>query len=174
MKSQAELKTKSSILVREWKKDDFQIVKEILLTTWRSTYSFIPEKDLLLHFNKFYSDNKLNEILIDPFSNGIIAEINSVPVAWMKLFEDCLNKKFFVSSLYVLPDYQGFGIGSKLLHEAYSFARKKNYNKVWLGVMEKNTKAYEWYKNFGFVFVEKEPFKMGYTEVMHLIGYKII
>jgi len=112
--------------------------------------------------------------LNDPFSKGIIAEVNSVPVGWLKLFEDHINKKFFVSSLYVLPEYQGFGLGKKLLNEVYRIAAEKQFSKVWLGVMKQNVKALEWYQNLGFVFDEEEPFQMGSTQVIHLIGHKVI
>lgn len=168
MKSQAEIK------IRNWTKEDFPIVKNILLTTWKNTYTFIPEEDILTHFEKHYSEDRLIEILNDPFSKGIIAEVNSVPVGWLKLFEDIINKKFFVSSLYVLPEFQGFGLGKKLLNEAYSIAKEKQFNRVWLGVMKQNLKSLEWYQNLGFIFGEEEPFQMGSTEVMHLIGYKVI
>lgn len=168
MKSQAEIK------IRNWTSEDFPIVKNILLTTWKNTYIFIPEDDILIHFDKYYSEDRLIEILNDPFSKGIIAEVNSVPAGWLKLFEDHINKKFFISSLYVLPEFQGFGLGKKLLNEAYSIAKQKQFSKVWLGVMKQNVKALEWYQNLGFIFGEEEPFQMGLTEVMHLIGYKII
>ena len=168
MKSQAE------ITIRNWTREDFSIVKNILLTTWKNTYKFIPEEDILTHFEKHYSEDRLIEILNDPFSKGIIAEVNSVPVGWLKLFEDLINKKFFVSSLYVLPEYQGFGLGKKLLNEAYRIAKEKHFPKVWLGVMKQNVKSLDWYKNLGFVFDEEEPFQMGKTQVMHLIGYKVI
>ena len=168
MKSQAE------ITIRNWTKEDFSIVKNILLTTWENTYTFIPKEDILIHFEKYYSEYRLIEILNDPFSKGIIAEVNSFPAGWLKLFEDHINKKFFVSSLYVLPGYQGYGIGHKLLEESYRIAKEKHFNKVWLGVMKQNVKSLDWYTKLGFVFVEEEPFQMGSTEVMHLIGYKII
>jgi ribosomal protein S18 acetylase RimI-like enzyme len=168
------MKSPTEIILRNWNKKDFPIVKKILLTTWKDTYSFIPEKDILSHFDKFYGQDQLIEILIDPFSKGIVADLDSVPAGWMKLFEDHINKKIYVSSLYVLPNYQGFVLGKKMLNEAYQISRQKGFNKVWLGVMKQNIKALEWYKNLGFIFVEEEPFKMGSTEVMHLIGYKII
>lgn len=168
------MKSPAEITIRNWTKEDFSIVKNILLTTWQNTYTFIPEEDILSHFEKYYSDDRLIEILNDPFSKGIIAEVNFIPAGWLKLFEDHVNKKFFVSSLYVLPEYQGFGIGKKLLNEAYRIAKEKHYNKVWLGVMKQNVTSFEWYKNLGFIFDEEEPFQMGSTEVMHLIGYKII
>jgi len=168
MKSQAE------ITIRNWTREDFSIVKNILLTTWKNTYIFIPEEDILTHFEKHYSEDRLIEILNDPFSKGIIAEVNSVPAGWLKLFEDHINKKFFVSSLYVLPDYQGFGLGKKLLNEAYRIAKEKQFSKVWLGVMKQNVRSLEWYQKLGFIFDEEEPFQMGSTQVMHLIGYKVI
>jgi len=168
MKSQAEIN------IRYWTKEDFPIVKNILLTTWKNTYTFIPEVDILTHFEKHYSEDRLVEILNNPFSEGIIAEVNSVSAGWLKLFEDHINKKFFVSSLYVLPEFQGFCLGKRLLNESYRIAKEKQFSKVWLGVMKQNVKSLKWYKNLGFVFDEEEPFQMGSTEVMHLIGYKII
>lgn len=168
------MKSQSEIVIRNWTREDFPIVKNILLTTWKNTYTFIPEEDILTHFEKFYSADRLIEIFNDPFSKGIIAEVNSIPAGWLKLFEDIINKKYCVSSLYVLPGYQGLGLGKKLLNEAYRIAKEKQFNKVWLGVMKQNVKSLEWYKNLGFIFDEEEPFQMGSTEVMHLIGYKII
>ncbi|HOJ06905.1 MAG: GNAT family N-acetyltransferase [Ignavibacteriota bacterium] len=168
------MKLQTEINIREWTKSDFSIVKNILLTTWKDTYSFIPIKDIEKYFYEFYSDDRLKEILIDPFSSGILAEVNSKSVGWMKLFDNYVEKKLFVSSLYVLPKFQGFGIGKKLLNHAYSIAEQKKYNKVWLGVMKQNTKSLEWYIKLGFEFVKEEPFQMGSTSVTHLIGYKNI
>ena len=168
------MKSQDEIAIRNWTREDFSIVKNILLETWKNTYTFIPEEDILTHFEKHYSEDRLIEILNDPFSKGIIAEVNSVPAGWLKLFEDLINKKFFVSSLYVLPEYQGFGLGKKLLNESYRIAKEKHFPKVWLGVMKQNVKSLDWYKNLGFVFDEEEPFQMGKTQVMHLIGYKVI
>jgi len=166
--------SRAEITIRNWTREDFHIVKNILLTTWKNTYTFIPEVDILTHFEKHYSEDRLVEILNNPFSEGIIAEVNSVSAGWLKLFEDHINKKFFVSSLYVLPEFQGFGLGKRLLNESYRIAKEKQFSKVWLGVMKQNVKSLKWYKNLGFVFDEEEPFQMGSTEVMHLIGYKII
>lgn len=168
MKSQVEIK------LRNWTEEDFPIIKKILLTTWRDAYSFIPDKDIKIHFENYYSMEQLIAMFNDPFTQGILAEVNSVQAGWMKLFQDIISKKFYVSSLYVLPEYQGFGIGKRLMEKSYSIAKEKHYQKVWLGVMKQNVKTFEWYKKLGFVFGEEEPFKMGSTEVMHFIGYKNI
>jgi ribosomal protein S18 acetylase RimI-like enzyme len=166
------MKSQTEIIIRNWTKEDFPIVKDILLTTWKDTYTFIPVEDILTHFEKHYSEDLLMQILVDPFSKGIIAEVKSMPAGWLKMFEDSINKKLYISSLYVLPEFQGFGVGKKLLNEGYRIATVKGFKKVWLGVMKQNVKSLDWYKSLGFVFVEEEPFQMGSTEVLHLIGYK--
>ncbi|NWF90576.1 MAG: GNAT family N-acetyltransferase [Ignavibacteriaceae bacterium] len=162
------------INLRNWVKADFPSVRNILEITWKDTYNFIPENDLLLHLENYYSESKLNELFDNPAVIGILAEFSSKPIGWMKLFDDQLTSRFYISSLYVLPSYQGFGMGKRLLQKAEEIAAKLGYTKVWLGVMNDNVKALEWYKKNGFNFTEQEPFKMGQTEVLHLIGYKII
>ena len=166
--------TSTEIILRSWTKEDFQTVRNILLVTWKDAYHFIPEKDIIIHLDNFYSETKLLELFNDHRTNGILAEIKNKPVGWMKLFDDQLAEKFFISSLYVLPEFQGYGIGRKLLLKAEETASKLKHDKVWLGVMKDNVKTLEWYRKIGFQFVEEEPFKMGKTEVLHLIGYKTL
>ncbi|MCK7519164.1 MAG: GNAT family N-acetyltransferase [Ignavibacteriales bacterium] len=117
---------------------------------------------------------KLLELFNNHLVKGILADLENKSVGWMKLYNDELADKFFISSLYVLPEFQGYGIGGKLLQKAEETAIKLKHDKVWLGVMKDNVKALEWYRKIGFQFVEEEPFKMGETEVMHLIGNKLI
>jgi len=168
------MKPLTEITLRNWTKEDFGAVRNILLITWKDTYNFIPEKDILTHLEKYYSEDKLLDLFNNEQVKGIISEIDDKQAGWMKLYEDQTAERFYISSLYVLPQYQGFGIGKKLLVNAEELASKSNYNKVWLGVMKDNIKALDWYQKIGFQFIEEEPFKMGETEVLHLIGCKII
>ena len=168
------MKSPIEINLRNWTTNDFQTVRNILLVTWKDAYPFIPEKDIIIHLENYYSETKLLEFFNDLCVKGILAEIETEPVGWMKLYDDQLADKYFISSLYVLPEFQGYGIGKKLLLKADEVAAKLKYEKVWLCVMKENIKALEWYIKIGFQFVEEEPFKMGDTEVLHLIGYKIL
>lgn len=160
--------------IREWSVKDFAIVRKILLETWLDTYTFIPEEDIRFHLEKFYSIEKLQQISIDTNTICLIAEVDEKPVGWMKLYDNEDQKRFYISSLYVLPAFQGYGIGKKFLEEAKSIARKRKYDRAWLGVMKDNFKALMWYEKNDFHFVEEEPFQMGKTTVIHLIGYKLI
>jgi len=168
------MKNSAEIILRSWTKEDFQTVRNILLVTWKDAYHFIHEKDIITHLENYYSETKLLELFNNNFVKGIFAEIENKSVGWMKLFDDDLAKRFYISSLYVLPGFQGYGIGKKLLLNAEEVATNLKHDKVWLGVMKDNLKTLEWYRKIGFQFVEEEPFKMGETEVLHLIGYKTL
>ncbi|MBP1678989.1 MAG: Histone acetyltransferase HPA2-like protein, partial [Bacteroidetes bacterium] len=72
----------------------------------------------------------------------------------------------------VRPRYQGAGIGGRLLEHAEREARERGADALWLGVMVKNTRALEWYKRIGFMFVEEAPFVMGASSADHLIGFR--
>jgi len=168
------MRTSTEITLRNWTKEDFQTVRNILLVTWKYAYHFIPEKDIITHLENYYSEAKLLELFNNHLVKGILADLENKSVGWMKLYNDELADKFFISSLYVLPEFQGYGIGGKLLIKAEETAVKLKHDKVWLGVMKDNVKALEWYEKLGFQFVEEEPFKMGETEVIHLIGYKTL
>jgi len=168
------MKTSTEIILRNWTREDFQTVRNILLVTWKDAYHFIPEKDIITHLENYYSQAKLLELFNNHMVKGILADLENNSVGWMKLFNDEMVDKFFISSLYILPEFQGYGIGGKLLFKAEETAKKLKHDKVWLGVMKDNIKALEWYKKIGFQFIEEEPFKMGNTEVLHLIGYKIL
>ncbi len=168
------MKASTDITLRNWIKEDFQTVRNILLVTWKDAYHFIPEKDIITHLENYYNETKLLEFFNNHLVKGILAEIEHKSVGWMKLFNDEIAEKFFISSLYVLPEFQGCGTGRKLLLKAEETATKLKFDKVWLGVMKDNLRALEWYKKIGFQFVEEEPFKMGDTKVLHLIGYKNI
>jgi len=165
----------SKINFREWTKNDFDNVREILLSTWIDTYSkIIPAKELKAYLNISCSDEKLNELVNDDFTKGTIAETDYKPAGWLRTNINKTENRFYVVQLYVLPDYQGMGIGKKLMKIAEKEAIQNNYDKIWLGVMSENILSVNWYKALGFIFEEEAPFRMIDTTVHHLIGWKEI
>ena len=168
--------------IREWKlpaddqsKNDFDIVRDILLSTWLDTYSkIIPPEELKAYLDYSCSNKKLEEFFKDKFTKGFIAEIDEKPVGWLRINMNQKENKFYINQLYVLKDHQGKGIGKKLIGIAVDIALKNNFDKIWLGVMSENIPSVNWYKSLGFVFEEEELFKMINTTVNHLIGWKEI
>ena len=55
-----------------------------------------------------------------------------------------------VIAIYVLSEYYGRGIGYRLMNEAFSML--KEYDTVFVWVLEKNERAIRFYKRYGFEF----------------------
>lgn len=162
-------------MIRNWTPEDFGQVFRLLQVTWEDTYAgFIPNQDLKVYLDKTYNIVELQALYNSTEHTCFVSEVQQVISGWLKLWNDSKNGRFYISSLYVLPSSQGTGLGKEFLKIASESALSLGYNKVYLGVMEQNTKALSWYTKNGFVFEERLPFTMISTEVPHLIGYKII
>jgi ribosomal protein S18 acetylase RimI-like enzyme len=66
-----------------------------------------------------------------------------------------------IERIYVLNNFKGIGIGTKLIYKAKEIALKHNLNFIWLGVWEKNTEAIVFYKKHGFNEFGNHVFMLG-------------
>jgi ribosomal protein S18 acetylase RimI-like enzyme len=164
-----------TVSIRVWELADLPSIQHIAWTTWLASYgSFIPEEDMRAFFDEYYTTEVLSRFCHAELARGFLAECDSTSVGFAKTNLNTDDNKFYLNSLYILPEYQSKGIGSRLLRACEDFALSLNADEVWLGVMTQNVSALEWYKKIGFQFVREEPFTMGKTTVMHLIGNRII
>jgi len=152
--------------------EDKEGIRKLLSITWFEAYNFISEDDILIHLENFYSHEKLDALFDNENYQCYSVKSQNNLIGWMKLFNDKLSGKFFISSLYVLPSFQGNGIGSELIKLAEEKALQLNYREIWIGVMKSNLRALNWYKNLGYNFLIEEPFVMGKTNVSQFIGFK--
>lgn len=163
------------VTVRGWTEGDLETIRRITWTTWLDAYgSFVPERDLKSYFDSVYKVEDLTKLLQSPHFRGLLAEVDGLPAGYAKVRYAPDENRCYVSSLYVLPEYQGKGAGRVLMNESERHALAFGVSEIWLGVMVQNTPALEWYQRNGFVFVEEQPFTMGATTVMHRIGYRPI
>lgn len=163
----------SDVLIREWREADLPAVRHITWETWMATYaSFVPPADLRSYFDAHYNERALSALIADAINGGFLAEADGVPAGFVRTHWEEKEKRFYVSSLYVLPRFQGQGIGGKLMAVSEQKALERGVSAVWLGVMEQNVRTLDWYRRTGFTFVEEAPFKMGKTTINHFIGFK--
>jgi ribosomal protein S18 acetylase RimI-like enzyme len=163
------------VCIREWTPEDFPVFQHIMWETWVATYgSFIPESDLREYFGKQYSLGALEELYHRETVEGFIADMDGTPAGCARTQFHEGERRAYVSSLYVLPRFQGQGVGTRLLRRCEEFALRYGVHEVWLGVMEQNVDAVDWYKKIGFTFVETAPFTIGLTTVNHFIGYRSV
>lgn len=169
MKSEAS----HDVVIRRWTLDDIPDVQQIALTTWRATYgSFIPDEDILAFFRTYYTMEALAENCTNILRAGFLAVDAGKPVGYARTFFNDQEARFYLNSLYVLPECQGKRIGTLLLRECETVGRAFGAEEIWLGVMKQNTRTVLWYEKLGFRFEREEPFIMGNTTVDHLIGFR--
>jgi GNAT superfamily N-acetyltransferase len=160
-------------VIRPWKKGDLATLSRITLESWISTYSsFIPEDDIRSYFDDHYNEASLRLMFDDPFVEGFVAEAEGHIVGYARLAFNPDEHRLSVPSLHMIPEFQGQGIGRKLLEVAERQAAGKGLDELWIGAMVKNRKALGLYRKIGFVFVREEPFTVTHTTVPHLMGFK--
>jgi ribosomal protein S18 acetylase RimI-like enzyme len=157
--------------IRKCGYNDADEVRALLQLTWQKAYSpFIPQSDLDSYLNKEYSVTRIQEIFHNPNFICFVAEVKMKICGWLKLTINKNEDRFYLSSIYILPDYQKLKIGDKLFQTACNVAKQKEFNEIYVGVMNQNKIALQWYEKLGFKFFEELPFIMGETSIPHLIG----
>jgi ribosomal protein S18 acetylase RimI-like enzyme len=74
-----------------------------------------------------------------------------------------------LSRIYVAAGYHGQGIGAALMSACLDTARKQGARTIWLGVWERNTRAIEFYRGFGFAECGDHDFVLGSDRQRDLI-----
>lgn len=72
-----------------------------------------------------------------------------------------LTNAIEIARIYIVREYLGKGAGKKLMMECLDFARSLNKKTVWLGVWEKNQRAIDFYRHFGFTKFGTHVFMLG-------------
>lgn len=88
--------------------------------------------------------------------NTNIIVVDNEDAGTLEIKED--EASIFISSLYILPAYQGKGIGSKLITNFIEQAEKEN-KRVELEVLKLNVGAQKLYKRLGFTLTERDDTK---------------
>ncbi len=68
---------------------------------------------------------------------------------------DIENKVIELKRMFVLPEYQGRGCGRLLLEYAIDYAKKQQYNKIYLDTRKQFSAAQHLYRSCGFQETEK-------------------
>ncbi|AII52523.1 GNAT family N-acetyltransferase [Hymenobacter sp. APR13] len=71
------------------------------------------------------------------------------------------EERLEIERLYVLEDWTGTGLGAALMRRAIEEAREQKCRAVVLGVWEKNDRALEFYRRFGFKAAGQHEFRLG-------------
>jgi ribosomal protein S18 acetylase RimI-like enzyme len=125
------------------------VLKEYVQKTWQ-----LWDEDFQRRFHKEnYNTTHIKIIKVEETSAGTIDVREG-------------NENIFISGLYILPQFQGKGIGSSILKELIDKAQSEK-KRLELEVLRVNTDAQRLYKRLGFIMTEKDDQKyFMYKEVL--------
>lgn len=147
-------------MIRELEKKDFEAVCEIVNRSWRTVYSgyvnplLLDEKGCEKRKERLIGDftsRRFSEYVYE--ENGEIAAMMSVG----DTEDEDKEGAFEVWRLYVHPDFQGKGIGGRLIAFAEEQARLKGYSEIVIWAFKGNQKGVKFYQKQGYA-INKEKF----------------
>lgn len=146
---------------------DISSIQEIVKKTWPVAYGDIISKEQIDYMlNLFYSYEALKENIVNESHLFLLAKESDNCVGFAAIEHHYLNEDITrLHKLYLLPNYQGKGIGKTLLNEIEKLARQKNATDISLNVNKYNKALYFYQKN-GFEITNDEIINIGKNFVM--------
>ena len=147
--------------------EDVPEIKRVLSETWIATYSpFLSQATINTVTSVWHSPNQLAVEIQNPHIFFGVARIADGTIAGLTTMGQRTDDTIMLSRLYVHPQYQRHGIGSKLLHAgiaAFPTARI-----ILLEVEEHNQQAYAFYLRHGFRDMESKEERV-HSDVIKVI-----
>ncbi len=147
---------------------EVSLLRELSETTFLETFAWCnTQKDMAEYLSQAYNEEKLLRELSDSAVSFFLIYVEGRAAGYIKVNETPSqtdigdSESLEIERLYVLGEFQGAGLGKRLMAHALAFAKKRNKKYVWLGVWEHNEKAKRFYAKMGFYKIGAHPFVLG-------------
>ena len=162
------MKSLFPVQIRHGTTDDAGMLSELGARTFYDTFAKdnTPENIAAYLKASFSPEIQFTE-LSEPDHIFLIAEAEDRPIGYAQLImnnkEESLHGTRFleVRRIYASPEYIGKGVGRELMNASIQEARQRGCDSIWLGVWEKNPRAIDFYKKWGFKEVGTHIFHVG-------------
>jgi len=126
-------------------KSDSKKLATLAITTWIDTYADEGINDVFSEYalSRFTAENM--EKLIE--NNHVIVAESNFGIIGYALVSQPEDGKSEIETVYILPRFQGKGVGQKLMDAIIV----NNENDLWLKCADYNPQALKFYRNYGFV-----------------------
>ncbi len=158
----------SSLSFRQAELADTRLLSQIGARSFREAYVQLwnPD-DLQVYAAQAFSEAQIGRELADENAFFILAFSSDVPAGYAKLVWNHSPpvlpgiRAIQIGRFYLLSDYTGKGLGSQLMEQCLSLAKRAGFEMIWLAVWELNRKAIAFYKRHGFEVGGTYPFRWG-------------
>ncbi|WP_406589770.1 N-acetyltransferase family protein [Bacillus atrophaeus] len=136
--------------IRNAERKDIKEIQKIAKVTWNHTYKGLIPLEIQNEFLRMaYSDKSMKKRVEKTIL--LVAEVNNKVVGFANAFTNENNAE--LSAIYIYPDSQGRGVGTKLLHEVIKELR--GFSKITVDVESGNEVGEKYYFAKGFKLVEE-------------------
>lgn len=137
---------------------DALVLSELSKKTFYDTFAGTCRAEDMQHFlQENFNLETVQKELEDESDNYFFIEVEDKPVGYLRLKEDYQNfplikqwKALELKRIYIDKPFHGTGLAGELMNFAENFARVNDYEVLWLGVWEHNTRAKRFYEKMGF------------------------
>ncbi len=150
---------------------DLDTLQHISLLTFRATYEHLNDPLVFQSYiDQAFHKTKLEEELLNANSAYYFLKKGGEVAGYFKLnFAKADGDIPEASSvelerIYVLPFFQGQGLGAMIINKAVAITKQKGFQWLWLGVWDQNHKAIGFYEKQGFQRYGQHIFWMGEEE----------
>ena len=159
----------STITIRLATTDDAETIADISRNTFYETFAAQnSSKNMDIFLNQQFTRNRLvNEVGLAE-NTFLLAYHNNQLSGYVKLRQGETPrelkqiKSLEIARIYVIKDFIGKGVGKQLMKSSIDIAYRKKCKALWLAVWERNPRAFNFYKSFGFEIFGTQVFLLGY------------
>ena len=156
-------------LIRPVKKEEIIALLEIAGHTFRIAWEHMNDpEDFEVYCQQKFSVPALLAEMAELGSDFYFVESAGDLAAYFKLNTDWYpddwpetGKAVQLERIYVLPEFQGQGIGAEILAFSEKIAQAHRFDWVWLSVWEESPRSKQFYLQNGYEVFGKEPFVLG-------------
>lgn len=143
--------TSMDFVIREMKEEDIPSVQYVAKTSWNDTYKdIIPAPVQEKFLGHAYSSDMMKQRL--QHSHLFVGEVDGKVIGFANFSPIKHQDEAELGAIYLLPTYQGSGIGTALLHKGITML--KGVKKIYINVESENKTGKTFYTAKGFAVVD--------------------
>lgn len=141
-----------SVVIRKMEEKDIPTIQDVAQKTWHATYEGLIDREVQDDFlSKAYSDEAMHHRLNN--TNIFVAEVGRKVVGFANFTKVNEEGTSRLSAIYIYPEFQGLGIGSKFWEEGLSALN--DVKQILVSLEKDNKNAEGFYRSKGFQFVKE-------------------
>lgn len=142
-------------MIREAKIEDLTDIAKINISSWKTTYAGIIDSSFLNSLSMNEALDRWSKHFNNDQEKIFVVEINGKVVGYVRL--GIRGDKNYLGAIYLLKQYQGEGLGKKLLLLGLEYLKGKV---VYVEVLSDNKTKY-FYQKYGAKFYKEQSIKIG-------------